>query len=184
MKTANSTSLLGTLIPILVVFFAMSPAHADEPDHLIDRALALSGVTEQLNMLGGAILGAIPVDAFPDSRTRRRMGSLLHQTAGKEKLVPLIRQSIKENFSREKIEQVIDFYDSKLGRKVGRIASVALEPRVLKGVREGRNIVNRLSESRLLILSRLARAEKAAQSNCWLRSPTCSARSKMMNWRR
>ena len=96
------------------------------------------------------------------------MGSLLDQTAGKEELLPLIRQSIRENFSRERIEQVIDFYDSKLGRKVGRIASVALEPRVLKGVREGRNIVNTLSESRLLILRRLARAEKAAQSNAQL----------------
>ena len=128
----------------------------------------LSGVTGQLNMLGGAILRAIPGDAFPDSRTRNRIGSLLRQAAGKEKLAPLIRQSIRENFSREKIEQVIDFYDSKLGRKVGRIAHGALEPRVLKGVREKRNIINTLSEPRLPMLRRLAKAEQATRSNTQL----------------
>lgn len=168
MKRATCTRRLKPLILIVIICFAAAPVSADEPDKLIDRVLMLSGVTGQLDMLGRAILGAIPRDAFPDARTRNRMGSLLHRGAGKEKLVPLIRESLRENFSREKIEQVIDFYDSKLGRKVGRIANGALDPKVLKGVREGRHIINTLSETRLQILRRLAKAEQATQSNTQL----------------
>lgn len=168
MKRNDSTIPVRILILILISCLSVLPAIADDSDRLIDRALTLSGVTGQLDMLGGAILGAIPGDAFPDSKTRNRLSSLLRQAAGKEKLLPLIRQSIRENFSKEKIEQVIGFYDSRVGRKVGRIANNALEPRVLKEVREGRNTVTTLSEARLMILGRIAKAEQATQSNVQL----------------
>lgn len=121
-----------------------------------------------MGMIGGSILGAIPADAFPDRRTRRKADSLLKKSVGKDKLIPLIRDAIRSNFKREKLEEVVGFYESRLGRKVGRLAERSLHPGVLKRVRAGRSIVGRLSESRRSILERIIQAEGVAEFNAGL----------------
>jgi len=153
---------------IALVLLTTGPARADETDMAIDRALRLSGAAQQVGMIGRSILAAIPADAFPDGRTKRRADSLLKKWTRTDSLIPLIRDAIRTNLKREKLEQVLGFYESRLGRKVGRLAERALDPSVMKQVRVGRGIVARLSESRRSILQRIIKAEGVAEFNAGL----------------
>ena len=82
---------------IMVAFLLITVCHAPaiaqetEADPLINKALKLSGVTGPLEKLGGAILSAIPGDAFPDAKMRNEVAAYVKKEAGKEVLLSIVR---------------------------------------------------------------------------------------------
>jgi len=165
MGTRETKNAFRTTVWLVTIFFCCAFAVADEADVLVDRALKLSGMAGQMDMIGRAILSAIPADAFADSKSRTKAESLLAKRAGKESLAPIIRRSVEQDFSRDKIERVIKFYASPLGLKVGRLTENSAAPQALKGVWEGRDIVTSLSEARRSALERIIKAERVVQFN-------------------
>lgn len=150
---------------LITVCSAQSGAQGTEADILINKALKLSGVTGPLDKLGGAILSTIPGDAFPDAKMRNEVTAYLKKEAGKEELLSIVRAAVREDFDKESIEKVIGFYDSRLGRKIGRLQEASLDPALLKSIREGRRIASSLEEPRLNLLRRIMKAERVSEIN-------------------
>jgi hypothetical protein len=165
MSRKETKNAFGMAVLLAIILFRGAFAVADEADVLVNRALKLSGMAGQMDMIGKAILSAIPADAFADSKSRGQAESLLAKRAGKESLVPIIRRSVEQDFSQDKIERVIKFYASPLGLKVGRLTEGSASPQALKGVWEGRDIVTSLSESRRSALERIIKAERVVEFN-------------------
>ncbi|MBI4965186.1 MAG: hypothetical protein HY913_18065 [Desulfomonile tiedjei] len=149
----------------LWIMLPASLGFCDDTGALIDKALNQSGITGQLELLAPTVLSAVPDDAFPDTKTRDAIGALMKKAAGKDPLLRMVQEALRENFNREMIEQVISFYDSKLGRKVGRLQATALTPALIKTVREGRKTAASMDETRLKLLRRLIKAERVSQYN-------------------
>ena len=156
---------------MMVVFLLINVCHSSssaqgtEADPLINKALKLSGVIGPLEKLGGAILSAIPGDAFPDVKMRNEVAAYVKKEAGKEVLLSIVRAAVREDFDKESIERVISFYDSKVGRKIGHLQETSLDPALLKGIREGRKIASSLEEPRLSLLRRIIKAEGVSELN-------------------
>jgi hypothetical protein len=150
---------------LITVCHAPSSAQGTEADPLINKALKLSGVTGPLEKLGGAILSAIPGDAFPDMKMRNEVAAYVKKEAGKEALLSIVRAAVREDFDKESIEKVISFYDSKVGRKIGRLQEASLDPGLLKNIREGRKIASSLEEPRLSLLRRIMKTEGVSELN-------------------
>jgi hypothetical protein len=164
MKSSKLVTLLSLCLFVYTVFLASSGLCA-QTDVLIDKLLNQSGLSEQIEFLPVAVLSAVPEDAFPDQKAKVEIGSLMKKTAGKDRLLSLVRDALSEDFNREMIEKVLSFYDSKLGRKVGRVQGTALAPALIKAVREGRKTAASMDEARLDLLRRLIKAERVTQSN-------------------
>ncbi len=130
-----------------------------------DKALELSGVASQLDMLGPAIFAAIPGDSFPDEKTRRSAAVSLRKSLGKDSLLPAMRQALLEEVSEQKLKEIVDFYSSPLGRKVGKLSGNSLSPDTIQGIMENRYIVSTLSRERLVLVKRIAAAEEAVENN-------------------
>jgi hypothetical protein len=150
---------------LIAVWSAPSGAQGTDADLLINKALKLSGVAGPLDKLGGAILSAIPGDAFPDVKMRNEVAAYVKKEAGKEELLSVVRAAVREDFDKDSIEKVIGFYDSKVGRKIGRIQDASLDPTLLKSIREGRRIASSLEEPRLNLLRRIMKAERVTDAN-------------------
>jgi hypothetical protein len=150
---------------LIVLCSATSGAQGTEADVLINKALKLSGVAGSLEKLGGAILSAIPGDAFPDAKMRNEVAAYVKKEAGKEELLSIVRAAVREDFDKENIERVISFYDSKIGRKIGHLQETSLDPALLKGIREGRKIASSLEEPRLGLLRKIMKAEEVLELN-------------------
>jgi len=164
MKSFNFVRFLAVCSCLWIVLHATSST-CDQTDAVIDKALNQSGLTGQLELLGPAVLSAVPDDAFPDTKSKEEIGSFMKKAAGKDRLLALVREAVRENFNHEMIEQVISFYDSKLGRKVGRLQAIALTPALIRTVREGRKNTASLDETRLNLLRRVIKAERVTQYN-------------------
>jgi hypothetical protein len=141
------------------------PGFCDQTDVLIDKALNQSGLSGQLESFAPSVVSAVPDDAFPNAKAKGEIGAFMKKSVGKDRLLPLVREAVRENFNRKMIEQVIEFYDSKLGRKVGRLQGNTLSPALLKTVREGRKTTAAMDETRLNFLRRIIKAEHVAQYN-------------------
>jgi len=149
----------------LFLAFSASPSFADDTDALIDKALKLSGIAGQIEMLGKTILSAVPADAFPDQRARNEAEAFMRKRASQEALTEIVRTSVRKQFEKDKIEKVVRFYESSFGRKVGRLQDNALETGLLKSIREGRKTAASLDEVRLKTLARIIDAEIISESN-------------------
>jgi hypothetical protein len=150
---------------IITVCSSQCRAQETEADLLINKALKLSGVTGSLEKLGGAILAAIPADAFPDAKMRNQVAGYVKKEAGKEQLLPIVCAAVREDFDKESIEKVINFYDSRVGRKIGRLQDASLDSTLLRGIREGRKIAASLQEPRLRLLERIMKADRVSEVN-------------------
>jgi hypothetical protein len=150
---------------LIAVCSATSGAQGTDADLLINKALKLSGVAGPLDKLGGAILSAIPGDAFPDVKMRNEVAAQVKKEASKEELLSIVRAAVREDYDKDSIEKVIGFYDSKVGRKIGRLQEASLDPTLLKSIREGRRIASSLEESRLNLLRRIMKAERVTEAN-------------------
>jgi hypothetical protein len=150
---------------LIFVFLAALPAQGRETDQLIDKALTRSGILGQLEHLADTVVSCIPDDAFPDRRIKRETGALLRETSGKEVLLPLVRTVVKENVDVDKLRTVLKFYDSKTGRKVGRLQETALDADVMRELRERRTLLASLNESRVATLERIVAAGRLSEAN-------------------
>jgi hypothetical protein len=157
-KTAER--LIGFSIMMVCLSWCLAfVASADEADVLIDKALKGSGIASQIEHLGPAILAAIPEDAFPDRKTKSDAGALIKEHTSGDILNAVVRSAVREQVDAETLGQVVNFYDSKLGKKVGRAQSSAVESSAVKRVREGRPILQSLGESRAATLKRIIAAQ-------------------------
>jgi hypothetical protein len=162
-------------LPVVLLCFLLSfcmgrHASADEVDVLVDKILKLSGVSAQIEMLPGALFSSIPGDAFPDGKAREEAEAVLKKAVGKDELYATVRAALKEVFSGEHPAKVAAFYESRVGKKVGRLQAGALSGGLLQSIREGRKSTVSLDENRLNLLKRLIRAENVAESNSRLAS--------------
>lgn len=151
----------------IVTIIAASTAHAggQDEDVLITRALKISGVSAQVRSLDQTVLFLLPPDAFPDSKTRDSVTKSLTKNVDDEALLALVHNSVKANVRGDWLEAVLEFYRSRLGQKVGRLQSTALDSSVLRSIREGRRAVTTLEGERLANLKRIVRSGRFLDSN-------------------
>ncbi len=154
-----------TPLVIVLVCLIAAQAMADETDLRIDKALKASGIDGQLEHLGQAILSTIPEDAFEDKKSKAGAAAFLKKTAGQDVLLSVVHSEVRASLHGDALEQVTHFFDSKVGKKVGRAQQSALESSVLKRVREGRSHFLTLKEPRIELLKRIIRAQRVSEGN-------------------
>jgi hypothetical protein len=151
---------------IVVMSFALPRVvFGDEMDTLTDKALKVCGMTGQLDDLGNALISAVPADAFPSAKMQGDAKEFVKKSASKNALLEIVRSVVRTEVDRETLEKVIAFYDSKLGRKVGRLHETSLEPTMLKNIREGRKVLAASEDSRVGLLKRIIDSDNAAETN-------------------
>lgn len=148
---------------------SVSSAEDDSRNASIDKALKAAGITSQLEMLAETTVLLLPADAFRDAKARKDVLDYVKTTATQESCVASVRAVFHEVYDQEKIEKVIDFFQSKLGRKVGRIQSGALAPPLLNSLREGRKEAASQDESRADLIRRIIEGRKVSDANARLR---------------
>ncbi|MDQ7784988.1 MAG: hypothetical protein RDU20_19040 [Desulfomonilaceae bacterium] len=149
----------------LCTVFLTSPAGCDDVDRSIDEVLTLSGVSKQLDTLTSAMAAAVPDDAFSSGKTRKEVDRFLEKAAREHPLASKVRYAIKLDLNRDALYKVLDFYRSRLGRKVGRLQGNALIPSSIQEVREGRHIVASLPRPRADVLERIIDAQRVTRAN-------------------
>ncbi|HTY22981.1 MAG TPA: hypothetical protein VMC85_07615 [Desulfomonilaceae bacterium] len=164
MRGSNSWASAAAIALCAAAIFLALPARAHEPQSLIDKALKNAGISGQLEALSDVVISSIPEDAFPDRKIKRDTGAFLKETASKETLLALVRSAVQD-LDKESLEKVIKFYDSRLGKKVGRLQDTALDADVLKGIREGRTVLASMNESRLAVFEKIATVERVSEVN-------------------
>lgn len=158
--------LLRTLMAIIAlacVFPQLSLG--DDLDRLIDKALDLSGLEAQLEAVPTVILSAVPDEDFPAATSRSESKELARKLAVGQSVQATVRDAVRAKCGVEEIRQVVGFYGTNLGRKVGRMQKSALSDNTLQGVREGWKIVGSLSPERLALIKRLVRADRVTHRN-------------------
>ncbi|HMK33516.1 MAG TPA: hypothetical protein VK463_00515 [Desulfomonilaceae bacterium] len=154
---------------LLFILFVLVPhfgaACADEVDILADRALKVSGITGQLDDLGAAVIAAVPADAFPNVKARHDASAHVKKTMNKNALLESVRSVVRADADRQVLEGIVSFYESKLGRRVGRLQESALEPNLLRNIREGRKVMAETDEARLATLRRIVDSDRAHENN-------------------
>jgi hypothetical protein len=163
----KSRRLVSIVVSALVISGAVGagPARSSESDQLIDKSLKNSGMAAQLETLPEIVISCIPDDAIPDKRTRRETVNLIKETAGKEVLLSAVRAAIKENLDNDKLQAVLKFYDSRIGKKVGRLYETVLDPELIRDLREKRTILAALNENRVATLERIVSAGGFSEAN-------------------
>jgi hypothetical protein len=141
------------------------PARSDEQGDRIDEALRRSGLSMQLGMLTGTIINAVPNDVFANEEMRRLAVRHVQKAVDKERLMATVRAAVKLEFEEEALQEVLKFYRSGLGRKVGRLQSRALAPSSMSQIREGRKTVASMNQSRLGVMKHIIRVERVAEAN-------------------
>jgi hypothetical protein len=152
-------------ILVAVTLLSVPYAQGEDSDVLIERALKLSGLSGQIKMLDRMLLSSIPADAFPDLNIRNKAAKFLKQVMGEDTLLTMVQTSLKDDCKGDLLKKVLDFYNSKLGNKVGRLQSIALEPSLLRNIREGRKTFAALDDRRMMVLKRIIHAEGVTEDN-------------------
>ena len=165
MKRSEKALYSVRLFLATVVLLGAAQGWADPNEGVIDRALRLSGVESQVKMLSRAILAAIPIETFSPPASEARVQSMLRKAFDEEAPLESVRRAVREDFDPEKIEQVVNFYSSKLGGRIGRLMGRALNPALLTAVRENRHIVKALSAARLASIEHIVRVERVTEFN-------------------
>jgi hypothetical protein len=140
-------------------------AFGDEMDTLTTKALKVSGAAGQLDDLGPALISAVPADAFPNSKAQGEAIAFVKKTAGKSALTEILHSVVRSDVDKDTLEKIIAFYESKLGKKVGRLHETALEPTMLKSIREGRKVLAASEESRLGTLQKILDSDNTDETN-------------------
>jgi hypothetical protein len=152
-------------LALALTFLGSSLGLCDENKDLIDKALKVSGIYAQLDDLGQAILAAVPADALPSPKLKNDAAAFVKKAATKASLVELLQSALKKNIDKQAIEQVIQFYETKLGKRVSRVHETALETTTLKNIRESRKLLASLDETRLSMLRGIMESEGALDAN-------------------
>jgi len=132
---------------------------------LIDKALKVSGIYAQLDDLGSAILAAVPADALPTPKMKSDAAAFIKKSATKASLQELLQSAVNEKFDKPALEQVIQFYETKVGKKVSRVHETALEATTLRNIRESRKLLASLDETRVNLLRGIIGSEGSLDAN-------------------
>lgn len=169
---ASPHALVGKLILgitiVSTIFHAALTLHADQSAALVDRAIALSGLSGQLDRLGPTILGCVPDDAFGDDEARRRALRSLNRSVDEKTLNETLREAVLEEYDEAHLKAVVEFYESRLGREVSRLSSRALSPWMLKEVDQNPGTFHSMSLSRQSLMEELIRAGQVVEFNTQL----------------
>jgi len=171
-RSLQKTILAGALLVLLASAQTAGAAPAEGIDGLIDKALKGAGLTRQLETLGQAMLLALPEDALPDRKTRSEATSLMNRSAGKEDLLAMVRSSVKEDLDAATLDNVVQFYESRVGKKAGNGIADGLDPASIRKVREGRKFAVSLGEERIETLRRIIAAQGIVEANAALLKKT------------
>jgi len=163
-KSRRSVSIIISASLILGAVVA-GPVRSSETDQLIYKGLKDAGIAAQLETLPEIVTSCIPDDAIPDKRTRRETVNLIKETAGKEVLLSAVHAAVKENLDNDKLQEILKFYDSRIGKKVGRLYETALDPELIRDLREKRTILAALNETRVATLERIVSAGGLLEAN-------------------
>lgn len=166
MKKALCAMVAWFLTPALMVAWLWSaPSFGAEQESLVDRCIRVSGIPDQLEDLTQAILFSIPDDALPQKRSKAEAAAFLKRNVTKAALLAHVRAAVTEGCDAASLERVSAFYDSPAGKKAARGQRAALEPTVLKEIRESRSILADLSPERTMTLRRIVRAGRPEEVN-------------------
>jgi len=158
-------NLFAAVALAIVLAVPAGPAFGEDQDGLIDQSLTLSGISTQLDSFAAAVLMALPSDVFPDTKSREAATTALKKSANGETLLAPVREALRKADQPRMLEGVIEFYESRTGRKVARLEARSLAPDLLRTIREGRKTAVSMSETRLNLLRRLIRADKIGETN-------------------
>jgi hypothetical protein len=160
----HSSSITVALALLLLGSWLVSAGHCSETDALIDQALKSSGVAGQLKSLIPAVVAAFPGDAFSDANVKRRVQSRVEAVLTDETLLEMVRETVRRNFDRPTLEQVLAFYESKLGRKVGGLQGRSLTASRLADVREGGKVLALMPGTRLALCKRIVQEQQVSDT--------------------
>jgi hypothetical protein len=131
----------------------LSLAETRDPD--LEKAIRISGLRGQIQSMPAAFVTTIPADMFSDNRERSRFYSRIKDKVTSESLLEIVQETFSENIDKENLKQVLKFYESGLGRRIGNLQGEALSPHAIKTIREGRRFTASLDSNRLMLLERL-----------------------------
>ena len=167
--TSSRVRKLTFVIPLVVLTFVLEtfPSIAQEP--LVTKAIRVSGLRGQIQNFPSAVLATIPADIFPDNRTRLDFNEKLKDEINPKALLEVVENSFEDGLDTAKLEQVIKFYESNTGRKVGRAQTEALSSNIIKAIREGRRTASSLGDERRQIIERLISIQRVSENNILFR---------------
>ena len=132
MKDTATRGRSSALFFLIILWCSPSLAYTDETDAIIDKALKSSGIAGQMEMLVESVVSLMPADVLPEDRLRTRVAASVRKAADGKAALASLHASVKENFDPDKIQQVVSFYNTKVGQKAGRLIRSALEAESLK----------------------------------------------------
>ncbi|MFH0959955.1 MAG: DUF2059 domain-containing protein, partial [Pseudomonadota bacterium] len=157
-----------TLMTVFIQLWQTLPC-AQTRDPALEKIMKISGLRGQVQSMPASFLITIPSDMFSDNRERTRFYSRIKDEVTAESLLEIFQETFTENIDQENLNQVLQFYESGLGRKVGRLQSEALSSNVIQTIREGRRFAASLDENRLTLLERLIDLLGTDRNNIMLR---------------
>lgn len=167
---SNTFSRLIVIVFIYVLLFTLiQMTSAQNQDPLITRVTQISGLRGQLQNMPTAFLMTIPADLFSDNRSRSDFNARVKTEISPEYLIQIFEESLSENIDKDQLNQIIKFYESNLGRKVGKIQNDALSTYSIRVVREGRKFATAIDDDRTRILERLIDRLQIYQTNLMYR---------------
>lgn len=167
---------LSFVFPVIFAILLISAARCQsDQSELINRLLRTSGLASQIEQIHSAVWAAVPADAFSNDTQRNDALRGFKKTVTTDELMSLLREQIMNSFQEEKIEALIKFFETALGRKLSRIQKDMLNTNNLKAIRESRRIAALLEGKRLELISRIMELNRAAEINTQLTSTLIDA---------
>ncbi|MGC8907025.1 MAG: hypothetical protein ACP5M0_06235 [Desulfomonilaceae bacterium] len=132
-------------------------AYAEEPPNLALSMtfLKASGLKAQIKQIPKALLVSLPADAFVDAKTKNRVERLFYGKADADEWTTFVAGELAKEVDAAVLDELIRFYSSRVGRKLGAVNEGALNPWNIQRVREGYTRVPALSDTRLVLLKEL-----------------------------
>jgi hypothetical protein len=167
--TSSRIRKLAFVVPLVVLIFVSETFPSIAQERLVAKVIRVSGLRGQIQNFSSAILSTIPADIFPDNRTRFDFTEKLKDEINPKALVEVAENSFEEQPDSEKLDQVVKFYESNTGRKVGKAQTEALSSHIIKAIREGGRTASSLDDERRQILERLISIQGVFENNILFR---------------
>jgi len=127
--------------------------------------LKASGLKAQIKQIPKALLASLPADAFVDAKTKNRVERLFYGKVDADEWTTFVADELAKGVDAVALDELIRFYSSRVGRKLGAIQEGALNPWNMQRVREGYTRVAALSDARLALLKELVEAGELERFN-------------------
>ncbi len=142
---------------IILLLHCPGYAYAEEPPNLALSMtfLKASGLKAQIKQIPKALLASLPADAFIDAKTKNRVERLFSGKVDPDEWTTFVAGELAKGVDAAVLDELIRFYSSRVGRKLGAVNEGALNPWNMQRVREGYTRVPALSDARLALLKEL-----------------------------